>query len=524
MSQPSFVAETSPLALVILSILCLPASLIVTLLAHVTISAPSGPKSTATPKEVQNGRRHAKQRTTPSHVLITGLGMAKGLTLARAFYLCGHRVIGADFESSGIPCPGRYSKALSTFYPLMKPSPKDPATTYIRRLVEIVETEDIDLWVSCSGVASAVEDALAKEAIEKRTSCTCVQFDVQTTLRLHKKDSFMQETRRLGLSVPQTHSVTSSDDVLKILSSSILSDPDRQFILKPIGVDDVHRGDMTLFPCTSPAETKARVTRLPISPTRPWILQQFIPGSEEYCTHALVIRGVVRCFVACPSAELLMHYSALPTTCALSRAMLAFTREWVARSPDPETWTGHLSFDFMFEDGIASEEGFEKRLYAIECNPRAHTAVVLFHQYGPAMAAMVRAYISATSRTPVEDSNGRQRHVAQDDDEIQDSLIVPPVATPPRYWIGHDLVSLVLHRAGHVVTGNLGFSEFLAGCVNSVVHVGTWKEGTFDAWDPWPAFVLYHVYWPLVILSAWWRGDRWSRLNVSTTKMFAREN
>ncbi|KAK7750275.1 hypothetical protein SLS62_007792 [Diatrype stigma] len=392
---------------------------------------PSDPQPKESAKKLRNGQQHAEQHEMPRRVLITGLGMAKGLTLARAFHLCGHRVIGADFEGSGIPCPGRYSKALSTFYPLEKPGSKDPATTYIRRLAEIVETESIDLWVSCSGVASAAEDALAKEAIERRTSCTCVQFDAQTTLRLHEKDSFMQETRRLGLPIPQSHSVTSPDDILKILASSIVSDPDRRFILKPIGVDDAHRGDMTLLPCTSLAETKARVMRLPISPARPWILQQFIPGGEEYCTHALVIRGVVRCFVACPSAELLMHYSALPTTCALSRAMLAFTREFVARSPDPETWTGHLSFDFMFEDGVASEKGFEKRLYAIECNPRAHTAVVLFNQYGPAMAAMVRAYISATSGGLVqEDSNGNRRHVGQnDDDGVQDSLIVPPVMT-----------------------------------------------------------------------------------------------
>ncbi|RYP46901.1 hypothetical protein DL768_006935 [Monosporascus sp. mg162] len=182
------------------------------------------------------------------------------------------------------------------------------------------------------GVASAAEDARAKEAIEQRTPCICIQFDVQTTLRLHEKDSFTRETKRLGLPVPETHDVTSADDALRILLKILSSDPDRKFILKLVGIDDVHRGNMTLFPLSSPSDMKARVSRLPISPARPWILQQFIPGGEEYCTHALFLRGVVRCFVACPSAELLMHYEPLPATSALSRAMLEFTRQFVARS------------------------------------------------------------------------------------------------------------------------------------------------------------------------------------------------
>ena len=81
-------------------------------------------------------------------------------------------------------------------------------------------------------------------------------------------------------------------------------------------------------------------------------------------------------------------------------------------------------------------------------------------------------------------------------------------------------MSLVLDPFYRMAMSRLGFGAFLASCAEFVIHLGSWKEGTFEAWDPWPAFVLYHVYWPLTILSAWWYNIRWSRVNVSTTKMF----
>jgi hypothetical protein len=361
-----------------------------------------------------------------------------------------------------------------------------------------------------------MEDAKAKEIIEQQTSCKCIQFDVSQTLKMHEKDRFMREATRLALPIPETHLVTSHDEVLRILSHSVGSEAGRRFILKPAGVDDVNRANMTLLPLREAPleETRFYVSRLPITPSRPWVLQKFIPGGEEYCTHALVIRGEVKCFVACPSAELLMHYRALPPSSAMSRAMLAFTREFVTRSGDAASLTGHLSFDFMVEDGDVDECGFAGRLYAIECNPRAHTAVVLFAQQGPAMEAMVEAYLSVIDSGTTADKKSEST-------TVRGSVVVPPPNAKPRYWLGHDLVSLVLQPACHAAMGRLGFGDLIRSCAVFFAHVFTWKEGTLEVWDLMPGLVLYHVYWPLTFLSAWWHGRRWSRINVSTTKMFS---
>ncbi|KAI0203171.1 hypothetical protein F4808DRAFT_458386 [Astrocystis sublimbata] len=338
-----------------------------------------------------------KQNETRRTILVTGVGMAKGLTLARAFHLSGHRVLGADFEDYSIPCSGRFSNSLSGFYRLPRPLSPDHTEPYTDHLLHIIKDEKVDLWVSCSGVASAIEDAQAKEAIEERTSCKCIQFDVATTSVLHEKNKFMRACAERNLPIPDTHEVTSKDEVLHILSSSALLFPGRKYILKPVGMDDVNRGDMTLLPLSSDIMTLKHVSRLYISTSAPWILQQFIPGGEEYCTHALVVRGELKCFVACPSAELLMHYAPLPQDDELWRAMHDFTVGYLKRSPDALDMTGHLSFDFMVDSGALEEKGgrLERCLYAIECNPRAHTAVVLFAQQGPEMRHMVQAYLSA---------------------------------------------------------------------------------------------------------------------------------
>lgn len=438
--------------------------------------------------------------------------MSKGLTLARAFNLSGHRVIGADFESVHIPCSGRYSSSITAFYPLSKPSSSATATTHVQQIMGIIKRERVDLWVSCSGVATALEDAEAKEAIEQQTRCKAIQFGVQTTSTLHEKDSFMHHLLDLGLPCPKTYQVTSQKETLRILEG-LRAQLHTKFILKPVHVDDVNRGNMKLLPFRCTAENESYVSSLPISPSKPWILQEFIPGGEEYCTHALIVGGEVRCFTACPSAELLMHYKALPSNSALFQAMLHFTREFVNRSRKPESLTGHLSFDFMVRDGVVNEKNFDRMIYAIECNPRAHTAVVLFAQPGVEMEAMVQAYLSVIDARPesMDKRNG-----------LKDQLVVPPIATVPRYWLGHDLVSLLLHPAIRLASGIIEPVEFFNHFLQFLTHVLIWKEGTFEVWDPAPALALYHIFWPLTILSAWWCGQDWSRVNVSTTKMFLR--
>ena len=427
--------------------------------------------------------------------------MTKGLTLARMFYQNGHNVIGADFEPYDILVCGRFSKAVSRFYSLSPVQRSSGSSDYAQDLLEIIQKEKVDLWVSCSGVASAVDDGHAKELIEQQSPCRAIQFNVSTTSTLHEKHTFIQQTSQLGLPIPETHNVTSRAAVHKVLNVPT----QKKYILKSVGVDDANRGDMTLLPRRTMSETYSHVATVPISPASPWVLQQYVRGAE-YCTHALVISGHVRAFLACPSSELLMHYEALPPASTLSRAMLHFTQLFARRSGDG--FTGHLSFDFLVDE-VVTEKGVEMVLQPIECNPRAHTAVALFAGRG---SQLTDAYLGALG----PGINGTPRRSNPE----QEQELVTAGNPPGYYWIGHDLVTLLLYPLLALLRGQVTVGGYLRGCGTFVLHVLFWKDGTFEIWDPVPWWWLYHVYWPGQFLWCILRRRRWSRVNVSTTKMF----
>ncbi|KAL9130361.1 MAG: hypothetical protein Q9217_001419 [Psora testacea] len=436
--------------------------------------------------------------------------MTKGLTLARSFYAAGHDVIGADFEQYSIPACGRFSAALKKFFKLPKPNEEDGPASYINQLLRVIRREKVDLWISCSGVASAVEDGQAVEVLTRRSDCRCIQFDTSTTATLHEKDTFIVATQKLRLPAPETHNVTSRDAVHKVLHRSPRTK--KRYIMKSIGVDDASRGDMTILPKRTVSETYNHISRIAINEEKPWVLQQYIKG-KEYCTHALIIRGEVKAFVACPSSDLLMHYEALLPESALSQAMLRFTQEFAGRmhaTHEGSGMTGHLSFDFMVNE-VVSEKGAEMCLLPIECNPRAHTAVVLFA--GQA-AAMTEAYLTALDERKTQ-INGHVNGEAMRPEDI-----ITPRNTANYYWIGHDLVTLILHPLLHLVLRRITLDTYMKHLKTFSEHVLLWRDGTYELWDPLPWWWLYHVYWPGQFLACILRGQKWTRVNVSTCKIF----
>lgn len=464
-------------ALIIISLLLLPLDTGVTLCSFVL-------GSLFQPSAVRPG---FKRR----NVLVTGVGMSKGLFLARAFHLAGHNVIGADFEPGGALSIGRVSKAISRFYHLRAPTGQGASTTYVEDLLRIILAEKIDLWVSCSGVASAVEDGQAMEIIESRTPCKAIQFNIEMTQILHEKHTFIEYAAKCGLVVPDTHTITSRADVEQVLRKA---PPSRRYIMKTIGVVDAVRGDMTLLPKASHEQTLKHLQHLPISEDCPWILQQFIKGAE-FCTHSVVINGQVKAFLACPSAELLMHYEMLPPDSALSLAMLAFTKKMAAVAG--EGFTGHLSFDFMVDE--QDLKSAEPVLYPIECNPRAHTAIVLF----TGTHRMVDAYMSLL-----------------DGDETEEVIVPAQTGGYRYYWTGHDLLTKFVLPVVGVVTMRMGLRGAVREFTALLAHLLLWRDGTWELWDPMPWWWLYHVYWPLRFWHCLRTEVEWTRINVSTTKMF----
>ncbi|KAL4923225.1 uncharacterized protein BDV17DRAFT_296561 [Aspergillus undulatus] len=549
----------------------------------------------------------------PKTILITGISMTKGLTIARL--LAKHkprsyRVIAADTESIPFTSPGRYSRAISKFYRL----DEENSIYYITSLLRVIRDEKVNLWISCSGVTHEVDDGraaeLAKEEVQKqgKRQFRAIQLNADIVQTLHAKDTFIDYIRRLGMTVPESYLCISAGEVEVILSTyqnqnQPDADPEKtteswkgegngkKFLLKPLDVNDAARSTFTctsspsLLPLSTPSETRAYLSNqslaLSISPESPVLLQERINGTE-YCTHALVIRGEVKAFVACRSSSMLMFYEPLDADDLLSVRMRGFT-EGVVRdlarkgSSSPaggesggkgewEGVNGHLSFDFIVQDpfphdrGLGEDDGKGEgniKLYPIECNPRAHTAVVLFSE----SAEMAGAYLSALDG---DDSTSGAEAEAEEGFELP--VVVPSPNFPPKsyYWIGHDLVTLLILPVYElIITLSHGiltqttelikflpeilltetedrdgerpsFRQYLSpsaqtqACMQETRtklrtfwdHIRYSTDGTYDPWDPVPFFVLYHVYWPARFVDCIVRGKRWSAVNVSTGKMF----
>ncbi|KAH7132084.1 hypothetical protein B0J11DRAFT_520778 [Dendryphion nanum] len=480
------------LFLIWLSLISLPFSIAVVIASYVVSFIDSKPKRTPT-----------YTAKTPKTILVTGVSMTKGLTIARL--LCRytpHRIIGADIEPTALSLsPGRFSRSLDKFYTLAAPDGED-TEPYVDALLSLLKNEQVDLWISCSSVVSAIEDGqvmrLASSVLGSKFHA--VQFGEDVVERLHSKDAFIDYIKSLELPVPESHRCTSASEVHGILSSVREEEgkgkAKKRFLMKPMGVDDRARNSMmTLLPLKTPEDTSNHVATLRVSTENPYILQQFI-DSPEYCTHALVVRGKVKAFVACPSSELLMHYKALSPASKLSRAMLEFTRR--VAGDGGEDFSGHLSFDFLVE-----EKGDEVMLWPIECNPRAHTAVILFENV-PEMAA---AYLSV-----FEEDIG-EKHVDKDP-------VAPKMPCYSYYWVGHDLVYFVLIPFMELLHGIRTYRDVQDEFRTFFNHLLYWRDGTFTVWDPLPWLALYHLYWPGQFLNAIINGVGWSRINVSTTKVF----
>ncbi len=384
-------------------------------------------------------------------VLISGGKMTKALQLARSFAAAGHRVV--LVEKNTYRFTGhRFSRAVDAFH--VVPDPRDPG--YADALLAIVALEGVDLYVPvCSPVASAF-DAAAAQVLAAH--CEVLSLDAELVRTLDDKHRFTELAASLGLSVPDTHLITAPEQVLDV----DLADRARPYVLKSIAYDPVHRLDLTLLPLGSRAETEVFLAGKPISAENPWILQEFITG-QEYCTHATARDGEITVWCCCVSSAFQVNYA------QVDRPRI---REWVSAFVARLGVTGQVSFDFLeAEDGTP---------YAIECNPRTHSAITMFHDH-PAHPGLAEAYLGA-----------------------RDSPLEPLPSSRPTYWLYHEL-----WRA--LSTPRTARARW------RVVREG--KEAVFDRADPLPYLILHHVQIPLLLLRSLATGGAWMRIDFNIGKL-----
>ena len=298
------------------------------------------------------------------NILISGGKMTKALQLARFFHAAGHRVVLTETHKYWLS-GHRFSRAVNKFY--TTPVPEKDSQVYTQAIIDIVKRENIDIYIPVTSPIASYYDALAKPALSEY--CEVFHIDAPTCEMLDDKFAFSEKARSFGLSVPKSFKITTPEQVLNF----DFSGETRKYIIKSIPYDSVRRLDLTKLPCETTEETEAFVRSLPISPQKPWIMQEFIPG-KEYCTHSTVRDGVLRLHCCCESSAFQVNYENVEHP---------KIREWVTHFVKELGVTGQLSFDF-----IEAEDG---EIYAIECNPRTHSAITIFHDQ---LQQAANAYLS----------------------------------------------------------------------------------------------------------------------------------
>lgn len=221
--------------------------------------------------------------------------------------------------------------------------------------------------------------------------------------------------------------------------------------------------------------------------------------TTEYCTHASVVDGRLTAFVTCPSNDMLMTYENI-TSSPIGQRAEKWTTDFLQRLQNDPTpsgssrrLTGHFSFDFI----VSTKNG---EMYPLECNARVHTATILLP---------LDRIASAYDPTRSDDT----------------AVVRPPDDLAPRSWIYNDLIMRYLPQVVGSRTTLAKIHPCLPLCKLSVAErqmlqpseeLGKWRVDPTLVADDWvPFLVLWHVWWPALLVTRWWQGKKWTRVRAT---------
>jgi predicted ATP-grasp superfamily ATP-dependent carboligase len=192
-------------------------------------------------------------------------------------------------------------------------------------------------------------------------------------------------------------------------------------------------------------------------------MQEFIPG-EEFCTHSTVRNGELRLHCCSQSSAFQVNYEHVD-----NRPIL----EWVEHFVQKLGITGQVSFDFI--------QGQDGTVYAIECNPRTHSAITMFYNH-PGVA---EAYLGET---------------------LLKEPLQPLTNSKPTYWLYHEIWRL---------TGIRSFSQFRTWLKNLVRG----KDAIYQLHDPLPFLAVHHWQITLLLLQNLRQLRGWVKIDFNIGKL-----
>ncbi|KAL2793825.1 hypothetical protein BJX66DRAFT_305202 [Aspergillus keveii] len=427
------------------------------------------------PRPGSRTRHHILQdeRFYPKTVLVTGINTPYGLRVARCCYFEGHRVIGADITDSRVTPGEGMSKAIFAYYRVHK-------GLYVSNLLDIVQREKVDIWIPCSQDASATEDAMAKQAIEGRTSCKCITLDSEFTSKWGRLELFHKYLEENSLPVVESHQVHSRDSIHRILHRS----PTKVYHISKTA-SALRQETVVVLPKRTLSSTYTQVSEIQVSKDSPWVMQQHA-RLGEFIAELLLIGGHVTAITIRPANQGSdWGYSPLNEglATAIHKLMERFASSGGSRA------TGHLSVRLMVDE----ELGMDSVRYAVHISECKQGAAAVTHllQETPAQA-LIDGYLAALSENNAN-SNSSPDSL---NGHARTSITKIPTRRPSLYQTvkGYDVRRLL--PALYPLAQQLDWALEEAGQL--LVFLKDWR---FSVDDPLPWWWHRHVFWPLRELS-----------------------
>ncbi len=273
-------------------------------------------------------------------ILLTFARSFLALHLARELKSSGHMIYTADSMGYHVSF---FSNAVTKNFRV--PSPRYHQDEYIQALIEIVKKEKIDLIIPIYEEISY----LSKVRHLFPSSCELFFPEFENYDELHNKWKFQCKLEALDFDVLDKKLIRSGEEAKQFSF-------DKPFALKA---------------CYSRASQKVRkigvnesLPHLDFQEHNPWIAQEWLEG-ERFCSYSICHQGNVHANVVYPVTYAIDGNSCITFESVDHPPIF----EWIASFVKKTRFTGQIAFDFIISKA--------NKIYAIECNPRATSGILL---------------------------------------------------------------------------------------------------------------------------------------------------
>ena len=391
-------------------------------------------------------------------VLVSGIAHVKGLHVAKALSMIGHKVIVVDSECFWFSA-ARFSRYVTKFYSVPNVCNAKSYDEYVAGMIEVAKKENIDWFVPVSHTKTAIADTVVKQHLTKLNVKCLVFDDPKLTEVLDDKLLFLTTCKRLGLAVPDFYHVNNVKDVYELALTRKLTNG--YYFLKPLHPYSEERENFTRIP-SNPVDLRKYLSKYEgqINKDTPYFVNQFVKG-KEFAANAIVGRGKLKAFQVCPCSAMQIDYDVTENV---------KIKEWVEAFCDATKITGLICFDFI-EDEMSGE------VFCIECNPRLHSCVVSYNMNN-GLAESIKAAI--------------------EEEALLDKPISPPKDSRHVYFAYNEIAKLALGQQSLAET----MKVFASG-----------RDALWDNDDPLPFLLMNIFQMPMMLSYAILNGRRWNITN-----------